>query len=47
MAADFRDAGNKTVDDIADSNGILVERRGNEGVVAEWNPASLTPKPTC
>jgi hypothetical protein len=35
MAADFRDAFNMAVDVIADSNGGLVERRKDVGVVAE------------
>jgi hypothetical protein len=44
MVADFRDAFNKTLDIIADSNGGLVEHREDEGVVAEWNPAILNAK---
>jgi hypothetical protein len=39
MAADFRDASEKTVDVIADSNGGLVEHHEDLGVVAERNPA--------
>jgi hypothetical protein len=39
MVAVLRDACNKLVDAIADSNGGFVERREDEVVVAEWNPA--------
>jgi hypothetical protein len=39
MAADFRDACNKMVGVIADSNGGLVEHREDLGVVAKWNAA--------
>jgi hypothetical protein len=39
MAAEFRDASNKTVGVIANSIGGLVEHREDVGVVAERNPA--------
>jgi hypothetical protein len=47
MAAVLRDACNKMVDFIADSNGGLVENREDVGVVAEWNPAIINAKSTC